>query len=57
MALPFAWMYQDPAIVVDRMRELLERDKEFKERERKRKARRIRKLVKMAKARQLKGQR
>jgi hypothetical protein len=57
MALPFSWMYQDPAIVVDRMRELLDRDKEFNERERKRKARRIRKLVKMAKARQLKGQR
>lgn len=57
MALAFSWMYGDPALVVDRMRELLGRDKEFKERERKRKAKRIRKLVKMAKARQLKGQR
>jgi hypothetical protein len=57
MALAFSWMYGDPSIVVDRLRGLRERDKEFKERERKRKARNIRKLVKMAKARQLKGQR
>ena len=56
-ALPFAWMYGDPAEVVDRLRELRQLDEETRARERKRKARRIRKLVKAAMARQLKGQR
>mgnify|MGYP007071648054 CR=1 FL=1 len=56
-ALPFSWMYGDPAEVVDRLRDLRQRDAEFRERERKRKARRIRQLTRMAKARQLKGQR
>ena len=56
-ALPFSWMYGDPADVCERMEELRQREREFNERERKRKARRIRKLVKLALARKLKGQR
>lgn len=60
-AAPFSWMWDDPAECVDRLRSMHERmapaEKEFKERERTRKARRIRKLVKAAKARLLKGQR
>lgn len=56
MALPFAWMYRDPAEVVDRLNEFRALDRELQERERKRKARRIRQLVKKAKSRQLKGQ-
>lgn len=57
MSLPFAWMYGDPAEVVDRLRELRQWDEETRARERKRRARRIRKLAKAAMARQLKGQR
>lgn len=57
MALPFSWMYGDPADVVDRLRDLRALDKEFRERERRHKARRIRRLVRDAKARKLKGQR
>jgi hypothetical protein len=60
MAVPFSWMWGDPAESLDRLRSVRERmakaDKEFQERERKRKARRIRELVKQAKQRQLKGQ-
>ena len=60
MALAFDWMYRDPAEVVDRLRATRERlakaDKEMAARERRIKARRIRKLVKLAKKRQLKGQ-
>ena len=60
-APPFAWMWSDPAEHMDRLTALKERllteEKEFKERERRRKARNIRKLVKQAMARQLKGQR
>lgn len=59
-ALPFFWLWGDPAESLDRLRATRERmaqaDKEFKERERRRKARRIRKLVKQAKQRELKGQ-
>lgn len=58
MALPFAWMYRDPAEVAERMEEeiapLLKRGESLELRNRRR---RIRKLVKAAKARQLKGQR
>lgn len=58
MALPFSWMYRDPAEVCERMEEeiapLLKRGAELELRN---KRRRIRRLVKMAKARQLKGQR
>ncbi|MBP8226104.1 MAG: hypothetical protein KAX59_08150 [Acidovorax sp.] len=58
---PFDWLWRDPADAMDRLLSLKERlakeEQEFKERERRRKARRIRQLVKLAKARQLKGQR
>lgn len=58
MALPFSWMYRDPAEVAERMQEeiapLLRRGEELELRN---KRRRIRRLVKLAKARQLKGQR
>lgn len=61
MALPFSWLYDDPAETLDRLRAtrlaLAKADKELAERERRHKARRIRKLVKQAKNRQLKGQR
>lgn len=59
-AAPFSWMWKDPAEVMDRLRPMKERmaaaEKEIKERDRIRKARRIRKLVKAAKARELRGQ-
>jgi hypothetical protein len=58
MALPFSWMYGDPAAVCERMQEeiapLIKRGEELELRN---KRRRIRRLVKQAKARQLKGQR
>lgn len=58
MALPFSWMDGDPAVVAERMQEeirpLLAKGEALELRN---KRRRIRKLVKMAKARQLKGQR
>ena len=60
-AAPFSCMWKDPAEVMDRLRPMKARmeaaEKEIKERDRIRKARRIRKLVKAAKARELKGQR
>jgi hypothetical protein len=58
--LPFSWLWGDPAETLDRKRSTMaafeKADKEMREIERRKKARRIRKLVKMAKARQLKGQ-
>lgn len=55
MALPFSWMWRDPAEVVERVEEeiapLIKRGEELELRN---KRRRIRRLVKMAKARQLK---
>lgn len=58
MALPFSWMWRDPAEVIERIEEeiapLIKRGEELELRN---KRRRIRRLVKMAKARQLKGQR
>ena len=58
--VPFSWMWGDPAECCDRLRSLHERmaraEKDQAEIDRRRKARRIRKLVKLAKARQLKGQ-
>ena len=58
--LPFSWMWGDPANVVDRLRPMQDRmavaEKEIKERELRNKKRRIRKLVKLAKGRMLKGQ-
>lgn len=59
--VPFGWMWGDPAAHLDRLRSVRSRleaaDKEFRAREIKRNQRRIRKLVKAAKAQQLKGQR
>lgn len=58
MALPFSWMYGDPANVAERMQsEIAPLIKRGEELELRNKRRRIRRLVKMAKARQLKGQR
>jgi hypothetical protein len=58
--VPFSWLWQDPAETLDRLRVVRARlekaDKALREQDRRRKARRIRKLVKAAKARQLKGQ-
>lgn len=57
--VPFAWMYQDPALIVDRLRALRVRvdaeEKRLKEQDRRRKARKIRKLTKLAIAGKLKG--
>lgn len=57
---PFSFMWGDPAECVDQIRTMRQRmaeaEKEIKARELIRKRRRIRKLVKQAKARQLKGQ-
>lgn len=59
-SVPFSWMYRDPAEVLDRLRPLQQRmadaEKQMRERERRIKRRRIKKLVKLAKARMLKGQ-
>lgn len=61
MSVPFSWMWGDPAESFDRMRSLRARlevaEREQKEHDRRRKARRIKKLVKQAMGRQLKGQR
>lgn len=58
--VPFSWMWGDPAENVDRLREMKQRmekaEKEIKARDRIKKARKWRKLLKQAKARQLKGQ-
>lgn len=57
----FSWLYGDPAEVADRRRFMEERvaeaAREVQEMDRRRKARRIRKLLKLALSRQLKGQR
>ena len=59
-SLPFSWMWGDPSEVIDRLRPMQQRmataEKEMKERDLRNKKRRIRKLVKQAKARLLKGQ-
>jgi hypothetical protein len=57
MALPFAWMYRDPAEVHERMEDLRKLIKVGEERELRNKRRRIRRLVKEAKAGKLKGKR
>jgi len=58
-AVPFSWMYQDPALITDRLRGMRLRmavdELRLKEQARRRKARRIRKLTKLAKAGLLKG--
>lgn len=59
MGVAFDWMYRDPALIVDRLRDLRARmaaeEGRLKEQDRVRKARRIRKLTKLAKAGMLKG--
>lgn len=59
-AVPFSWMYQDPALIADRLINQTERlakaEAIEKERHRIRQARKWRKLVKLAKSRNLKGQ-
>lgn len=58
-AVPFSWMYQDPALITDRLRDMHVRmaaeELRLKEQDRRRKARRIRKLTRLAKAGALKG--
>lgn len=58
-AVPFSWMYDDPALITDRLRDLradmAAEEKRLKEVERRRKARRIRRLTKLAVAGKLKG--
>lgn len=58
-AVTFSWMYQDPALITDRLRGMRARmaaeDQRLKEQERRRKARRIRKLTKLAVAGAFKG--
>lgn len=59
MTLPFSWMWKDPALTIDQIRNLRARmdaeEKRLKDVERKRKARRIRQLTRLAKAGALKG--
>lgn len=59
-AVPFSWMYQDPALIADRLisqtQRLAKAEAIEKERHRIKQARKWRKLVKLAKARKLKGQ-
>lgn len=58
MALPFAWMYRDPAEVAERMEEeIAPKLKIGEQRDLRNRRRRIRALLKAAKARNLKGQR
>lgn len=57
--VPFGWMYQDPVLIIDRLRSMRARmEKEelrLREQDRRRKARKIRKLTKLAKAGAFKG--
>ena len=59
MTLPFSWMWKDPALTIDQIRNLRARmdaeEKRLRDVERKRKARRIRQLTRLAKAGALKG--
>jgi hypothetical protein len=58
MALPFAWMYRDPAEVAQRMEEeIAPKLRLGEERELRNKRRRIRALVKAVKSGRMKGQR
>ena len=56
----FSWMYKDPALIIDRLIDLRARmeaaEKIDAERHRIRQSRKWRRLVKLAKARKLKGQ-
>jgi hypothetical protein len=57
-AVPFSWMWKDPALIADQIIDLRERmaaeEKRLREQDRRRKARRIRKLTRLAKAGKLK---
>lgn len=57
--MPFGWMYQDPALIIDRLRSLRARmeaeEKRLREQDRRRKARKIRRLTKLALAGKLTG--
>lgn len=59
-AVPFSWMWGDPALIADRLisqtQRLAKAEAIEKERHRIRQARKWRKLVKLAKARKLEGQ-
>jgi hypothetical protein len=58
-AVPFGWMYQDPVLIIDRLRDMRGRmaaeEQRLKEQTRRRKAQRIRQLTKLAKAGKLRG--
>lgn len=58
-AVPFSWMYRDPAEITDRLRTMragmAEEEKRLKEIERRKKRRHIRKLTKLAMSGKLKG--
>lgn len=58
-SVPFSWMWQDTALITDRLIGMWERmaqeERRLKEQERRRKARKIRSLVRLAKAGALKG--
>lgn len=53
-AVPFSWMWKDPALIADQLIGMRERmaaeEKRLKERDRRRKARKIRKLTRLAMA-------
>lgn len=53
-ALPFSWMWKDPALITDQIIGMRERmaaeEKRLKEQDRRRKARKVRQLTKLAKA-------
>lgn len=53
-AVPFSWMWKDPALIADQLIGMRERmaveEKRLKEQDRRRKARKIRQLTKLAKA-------
>lgn len=57
MAALASWMYGDPSVVAERLEELRQHDAEMRRRARRKKARCIRKMVKLAKARETRGQR
>lgn len=59
-AVPFSWMYKDPAEIMDRLRamhsQMETEEKRLREQDRRRKARRIRKLTKLAISGKAKGE-
>ncbi|MGL6245689.1 hypothetical protein [Pseudomonas sp.] len=58
-SVPFGWMYEDPALIIDRLRSMragmAAEEQRLREQDRRRKARRIRQLTKLAVAGKLKG--